>query len=200
MKSLRVTLLAALTLVASASALATEFVPPNDTTGQVWTTNSNDAWADGRGIIFNVSSATDLTSVGVYQDLTNKNLTWTLSDWNSPSTIFASGGGLVSTPGLAWIDFATSVALSVGTSYHLEFSFAGNSNQNFFYNNQNVPWSQGVYTALEGTQGGYADNFVVGAFRVNEGATQSVPDSGSAAAFLGLAFVGLAAAARRNRR
>ena len=159
MKSIYRTLFAALTLAVCASASAVTFVPPNDPVGQVWTTNSNDGWNSGRGITFDVSSATSLTSVGVYQDLTNVNLTWSLSDFNT-STVFASGGGVASTQGLEWIDFATSVNLSFGTLYHLQFFFSGNSAQNFFYNNANLAWSQGGFNMLEGTQANNAGNFV----------------------------------------
>ncbi len=197
MKSIYSTLLSALTLAVCTTASAVTFVPPNDPVGQVWTTNTNDGWGQGRGITFNVSSATSLTSVGVYQDLTNTNLTWTLSDFNT-SNVFASGGSVASTQGLEWIDFATSVNLSFGTLYHLQFFFSGNSNQNFFYNNQNVAWSQSVFNMLEGTQAGWAGNFVVGAFRVNE--QNSVPDSGSTTALLGMALFAVASFARYNRR
>jgi len=183
----------------SASALATTFVPPNDTVGSVWTTNTNDGWAAGRGITFQVASATTITSVGLYEDLTNINLSWKINDFNSQATVFGSGGGLVTTRGLQWIDYSTSLTLLPGTLYQLEFSFNGNGNQNFFYNNNNVLWSQGGFNLLDGTQAGGAGNFVVAAFRVND-STQSVPDSAATVILLGASMLGLASFAKRARR
>ena len=57
--------------IGTVNASVIEFIPPNDLTGAVYTTNNNDMWSGNRGIGFNVSSSQTLSSVGVYQDLTN---------------------------------------------------------------------------------------------------------------------------------
>ena len=116
-----------------------------------------------------------MDSIGVFQDLTAKNLAFEFSEVTTLSgkvtsgqTILASGSVLAATSGLEWIDVSIgSILLEVGKNYHFEFTFTGNSNQNFFYNNQDVPFTQGVFTNIEGTAGGNTNNFVIGAFRVN---------------------------------
>jgi len=175
----------------SVSAATITFVPPNDTSGAISSTNSNDGYSTGRGILFTVDSATTVDSVGIYQDLTNVSLSFDLEIFNG--TNLANGGSTVSTTGLEWIDYGGfEVNLSPGNTYHLEFTFTGNSNQNFFYNNFNVTWSQDGFSALDGTRTNFASNSVVAAFRMN-----AVPDTGSTAALLGAGVAALAFARRR---
>ena len=81
-----------------------------------------------------------------------------------------------------------------GNTYHLEFTFAGNSNQNFYYMNLNQTWSQDGFSTLDGTYNNSASNSLVAAFRVNANA---VSDTGSTAALLGAGVVALAFARRR---
>lgn len=170
---------------------AITFVPPNDPVGQVFSSNANDGYTNGRGILFQVTSGETITSVGLYHDLTGIPLSFVLEQVGGG--VLRSGGSTVTTSGLDWIDYAvTPVTLVPGLTYHLNFSHSGLGNQNFFYNNQNVPWNQGSYVFLEGTQGGAngGGNFVVAAFRINE-AAQAVPDGGTTAALLGLALFGM---------
>lgn len=194
---------AAMVVSAQASAVAIEFVPPNDTTGQVFTTNSNDGWSGSRGIGFQVDSAKTLSSVGLYQDLTNISLSYGVYEISSLSGTFTrlttlrSGSATVSTSGLEWIDFGfADLTLDVAKNYLIDFSFSGNSNQNFFYNNNNIAWAQDGYTGLEGTAGSGFSNFVVAAFRVN---ATTVPEPGTLA-LLGIGLAGAAVARRKKNR
>jgi hypothetical protein len=179
------------------------FVPSNDTTGRVWSWNSNDGWMGARGIGFTVTSQQTISSVGLYQDLTNIDLHYGLYEINALSGSFskvatlASGGSKVTTNGLAWIDYQFGpVTLVQGKDYLIDFSFAGSSNENFFYNNRNVAWNQGAFKALEGTAGLGFGNSVVAAFRVNGiEQTSNVPEPAS----LALIAAGMLALGLRRR-
>lgn len=178
------------------------FVPPNDATGMVYSTNSNDGWWRGRGIAFNVITQETVSSVGVYQDLTNMDLHWGLyvidamGDGFSKTGAIASGSANVTTNGLAWIDFQfPEFVIYDGVNYLIEFSFGGASNQNFFYDNQNLAWNQGVYSALEGTAAQSFGNYVIPAFRVNGAGWTDVPEP----APLALIGAGLLALGARRR-
>ena len=175
------------------SAATITFVPPNDTNGMVVSTNSNDGYGNGRGILFTVDSATTVDSVGIYQDVTEITLSFDLEIYNG--AVLANGGSTESTTGLEWIEYdGFEVNLLPGNTYHLEFTFAGNSNQNFYYMNQNQTWSQDGFSTLDGTYNNSDSNSLVAAFRVNANA---VSDTGSTAALLGVGVVALAFARRR---
>ena len=178
------TLLAVVTLVVTATSQANAafipFIPPNDTVGSVFSTNSNDGYSNGRGIVFQMTANTVINSVGIFQDLTGITLNYKVAQITTVvgqvdvgETILQSGSGTFTTSGLQFIDFGFSnLLLQSGNAYQIQFSFNGSSNQNFFYNNGNVPWTQGAFTSLEGTQNGNTNNFVVPAIRVN---TASAP-------------------------
>ncbi len=180
------------------------FVPPNDQTGQVFTTNRNDGWSLGRGLVFSATQNVLIDSVGLYHDLSGNTLNFQIAQVNSTSglvtsgqTILRSGSSSVTTNGLEWIDFSVApLLLTVGNNYHINFSFQGNGNQNFFYNNGNVAWAQDGLALLDGTTGGDTSNFVVAAFRVN--AVQEVPEPASIAMW-GLGAIGLTCVRRRLR-
>jgi hypothetical protein len=174
-----------------------EFIPPNDETGQVFSTNGNDIWSAGRGLVFEMLSNETIDSLGVYHDLSNINLFYELSQVTSLTgavtsgqTILRSGNALTTTNGLNWIDFGIAdLMLSAGNYYHLEFTFSGNGNQNFFYNNGNAAFSEGSFINIEGTQAGNTSNFVMPALRVNT--TTQVPEPSTLAIFA-LGIMGLA--------
>lgn len=152
------------------------FVPPNDTTGAVSSTNANDGYSGGRGIVFTMTANETINSVGIFQNLTNINVIYQVARVTSVSgggalTLTAplrTGFANVTTSGLQFVDFGfANLSLLTGLTYQINFVFAGNSNQNFFYNNANVAWTQGNFSGLDGTQNNNKTNEVVPAIRVN---------------------------------
>jgi len=188
------------------SAAPITFVPPNDTVGLIFSTNSNDGWSDGRGIVFQATGANTISSVGLLENLTAITLNYAIYQTTSASgdvrtgqTPLRSGGGSTTTSGLQFVDFSFApLALTIGNFYHIEFTFNGSGNQNFFYNNNNATWSQDGYSLLDGTQNGNTSNFVVAAFRIDGGGS-SVPEPGTV--MLTLSGLGLVAfrARKANR-
>ena len=188
----------------AAHAVSVEFVPPNDPTGFV-TGASNNGWDAGRGIGFTVTDDLLVSSVGVLHDLTDIDLAWSLSEIDTLTGIYsvietlASGSSVTSTEGLAWIDRSFSaVTLVAGSNYLIEFSFEGAANQNFFYDNGNVAWTQGAFAGLEGTQSGTFENFVTAAFRIGASAAPAAVPAPAAAPLLVAALGGLAMIRRRR--
>jgi hypothetical protein len=187
-----------------AAAAPIAFTPTNDTTGAVYTNNANEGWDNHRGIGFSVSSTQTLSSAGAWLDLTNTDLTFAVYEISSPQDVFfrnkllASGGSTVSTNGLQWIDYGFApLTLNAGTNYLIEFSFNGPSNQSFYFNNQNLAWSQGAFTGLEGSLGDDFYNSTVAAFRINALVLAGdVPEPAS----LALMGAGMLALGLRRRR
>jgi hypothetical protein len=210
---------AALVAVCASLALAvTEFVPPNDPAGPVFTTHSNDGRGVGRGSGFQVSSAQPISSaissaicpaicpVGLFQDLTGIDLCFGLSEISAPAGAFSrdatlrTGGSNVTASGLEWVCSAVApLTVSPGPNCLIEFAFNGALNHNFFYDNASLAWAQGPWTDPEGTQADGLSNFVGAAFRVDDAIPPPVPVPAS----LPLAVSGLAIVAglglRRRR-
>src|SRR5688572_14247895 len=84
-----------------------------------------------------------LNSVAVLHDLNSRLLFYRLAavrrvadSVSEGQIILRSGSSIVSTSGLDWITFGFApLALLTGQGYHIEFSFDGNANGNFFHNN-----------------------------------------------------------------
>ncbi len=189
----------------SANAAITEFIPPNDTTGFVGSTNTNDGWFEGRGLVFKMNTTETIDSIGLFNDLTNINLSYELAQVSSVSgdvtvgqTILSSGSQLISTTGLEWIDFGiANTLLSAGNFYHFEFTFTGNGNQNFYYNNNNVSFSQSNFTLIDGTNGGSAGNTAMPALRLNTVSSVPVP---AAAWLFGSGLIGLIGTRKKSSK
>lgn len=188
---------------AAASATPIEFTPPNDGIGAEYSA-ANDSWWMGRGITFGVTSRQAVSSVGLWHDLSGVDLNFSLYEISTSAvtltrlTLLAGGGSTVDTDGRAWIDYELGgLVLDPGKEYLLEFAFQGEANSNFYYDNQNMLWTQGAFTGLDGTLGNELGNFVVAALRIDaEAVAAEVPEPGS----LLLTAVGLAALVRRRRR
>ena len=160
--------------VGATTTVTVEFVPPNDPSGAITSTNSNDGYFLGRGVVFEMSSDQTLSEVGILADLTNVDLSYEVAQTlvstgavTPGQTVLRSGSQTVTTNGLEWVDFSfPELVLEAGNSYHIEFSHAGSGNQNFFYFNQNVTFSQSSFDLLDGTQFGNTENFFMPAIRV----------------------------------
>lgn len=200
-------LVASATLVAaSAPAAATvNFIPPSDPVGHVYSINGNDGYSASRGVVFTPTSNFALTGVGIYQDLTNVTLNFTVENATSPSgftgpgTILRSGSVVANTTGLQFIDFAfASLNLAAGSYYNVNFSFSGSSNQNFFYDQSGAqPYAQAGFAGIDGTQGYDTENTVIPGIRLNGTAGAVVPEPASwALMVLGFGLVGVAARRR----
>lgn len=186
---LSITAVAAVCMSAAANAQFVAFVPPNDTTGQVYSTNFNDAYSGGRGINFLMSGSDTIDGVGLYANLTNVTLNWQVGSLTSQgggglngATVLRSGSSAVTTSGLQFVDFSFApLSLTNGGLYYIMFTHSGLANQNFFYNNQNVGWAQGPYSQIDGFAPGAGGqgNFVASAIRVHEAGVQAVPEPGA---------------------
>jgi len=174
--SLAVATLALLSIAACAHAQIT-FVPPNDPTGAVFTTNANDSWNGSRGVVFQATSPTTFNSISLYQDLTGITVNYEIDQTTSASgnigpgkTVLRSGSGVFTTAGLQFITFPIApLTLTSGNFYQVRFDFAGNSNQNFFYNNNNVVFSQPGFSQIDGTQGDDTTNSVMPRIQLGSG-------------------------------
>jgi hypothetical protein len=197
--------------LAGAASAQTVFIPPNDIVGHVFSSNSNDGWASSRGVVFQVGSTQTLTSIGLFQDLTGVTVNYEVDQTTSASgdlsvgkVILRSGSGTFTTSGLQFITFAIApLTLAAGNFYQIRFQFNTSSNQNFFYDNQNIPFSQPGFTQVDGTQGDDTSNTVMPSIEFNGTASAAAVTAVPALSPLGLALLGLllsAAALVRFRR
>lgn len=184
---------------------AVEFVPPSDTVGQVWSTNGNDGYSTSRGVVFVATSNFNLTSVGLYHDITNVSLSYTLSTAPSTSgfvgggTLLRSGTQIATTTGLEFVDFNVApLTLQAGSAYYLAFGHFGAANQNFFYDQSGAePYAQAGFSNIDGTQANHTGNFVIARIRLNGSA--GVPEPAAWAMMLaGFGLVGGAMRAPRR--
>lgn len=190
----------------SASAADTIFVPPSDTVGSVFTTNSNDGYSGGRGVVFAPTADYLLQSVAIFQDLTNIDLSYSLSIATASTgfvgggTVISSGTQNVTTSGLEFISFNTGpTLLSAGTDYLLSFSFDGASNQNFFFDQRGAqPYDQAGFSGIDGTSDGNTGNFVLAQIRLSDSAG-AVPEPATWA-FMIFGFGAIGGAMRRQRK
>lgn len=180
--------------VASA-ALITFDNQPNDPTGMVFSTNSNDGWNDGRGMQFGLSTNTSIDSFGVLQDISLQSgisLAFEIFDVTNNVILRSGSSGVVGTNGLEFIDvFFAPLQLLAGNIYHMEFTFDGLSNQNFFHDERGaLTYNDGPFINIDSTIDGpgSVSNFVLAQFRTNTSTGQTpIPEPG----ILALIIVGL---------
>jgi len=203
----------ALWSIAAGARAQIAFVPPNDSTGSVLSTNSNDFWGVSRGVVFQATTTQTIDSVSLYQDLTGVRVnfeidqtTGAFGNIGTGKTVLRSGGHTFTTSGLQFITFTFApLQLTAGSFYHVRFTFAGNSNQNFFYNNNNVAFGQPGFAQIDGTEADDTSNAVmpsiqIGALSAAPGPTVSIPAlSPMLLAALALLLAGASALALRRR-
>jgi hypothetical protein len=182
-KFLRLAILAGLGLPLSAITVNL-FPPPNDPVGGVGS-SGNDFWIAGRGVVFQALANMSIDSVGVYQNLTNQFLqfevfqvTGVTGNVFAGQVLLRNGSRVVTTSGLEFIDFAIApLALAGGSFYEIEFLFNGPSNANYYYVNNNLPFTVSNFGSLDGTMGEDTSNLALPAIRVNLGsAAPGVPE------------------------
>lgn len=151
---------------------------PNDTVGSVFTTDDNDGWNTGRGMRFDMTANTVIESFGVLQDLTGIDMNFEIFDVTNNAVLRSGSTGAVTTTGLEFVDVSfAALTLVAGNTYHMEFDFTGDSNQNFFHDEGGSPaYTEGAFTNINGTSGGInsTSNTVIALFRVN-GVDAAVP-------------------------
>ena len=198
-----------ITLVGRADASVITFVPPNDVSGSVFTTNDNDGWDAGRGVVFTVLNDVTIDSIGLFNDFTGINLSYEIAQVPVTSgtltlgqTVLRSGSAVVSTNGLEWTDFGIApLTLVSGNNYHIEFTFSGNANQNFYFNNANSVFSLGDFAQIDGTREGNTSNSVMPGIRINTFDNSAVPEPSSIVLFgLCACFAGGGVVLQRRRK
>ena len=194
--------LAAGVMLAGAPALAdtVTFIPGSDGTGQVFSTNSNDGYAAGRGVMFRATANFLLSDVAIYQNLQGKQLTFSLINATAGGTLVWSGSQMVTTEGLEFIHFAlpTPVTLNAGEMYYLDFAFEGPSLQNFYYNEGVSPsYSAAGFDSINGALDGDTGNTVIPRIELN-GEPGAIPEPATWALLI-VGFGGAGAMLRRRR-
>jgi len=127
-------------------------------------------------------------------------------DSRQPILIVRAGARTITTSGLELIPFAFEpLQLVAGNSYHIQFSFNGPGNQNFFHNNcasfqaddpntcigGQVRYSVGPFANIDGTAGGQTRNFVQPEVMVEVAEVAPVPEPATIVLFAtGLALAG----------
>jgi hypothetical protein len=162
---------AASAMLACSPAMASSvmFIPNGNSLGQVFTTDTNDGYASGRGVMFRATANFVLTDVAIYQNLQGKQLNFKLKNLSGGTTLW-EGSQTVTTNGLEFIHFVlpTAITLEEGQSYFLDFGFEGASLENFFYNEGQVPsYSVPGFDWINGTLGGDPVNTVIPRIELN---------------------------------
>jgi PEP-CTERM motif-containing protein len=204
--------------VADVTADPIRFIPATDPDGRVYSINENDGWGDGRGVVLTARRPVVLSSVSLFHDLTGLDLAYEVTAVGGSEgrvtdgqTILRAGARTITTSGLEFIPFAFEpLQLVAGNSYHIEFSFNGSGNQNFFHNNcasfsaddpntcfgGQVPYSVGPFANVDGTHIGKTENFVQPAVMVEVAEVAPVPEPATIVLF----GTGVAAATARRLR
>jgi hypothetical protein len=153
----------------------------------LFTTNSNDGYNPGRGVVIQDNSPITITAVGLFTQppASGFNPTWTI--WQTTSYPSSNVNNILLetvTPGtqgvnggLAYYDttLTTPITLVPGNLYHFQISYVESAQQNWFYNfnlgNNNI----GAVSVLDGTLGGDDSNTVMPGMRLQLSAAVPEP-------------------------
>jgi hypothetical protein len=144
---------------------------------QLFTTNFNDIYSGGRGVVVQTNSAITVTGVGLFTEPPVGGFTPTWTVWqttNYPSSnvnnvlLETVSPGLLANAGLAYYDTAltTPITLVPGNLYHFQISYAEAAQQNWFYNFNEGNVNIGPVSVLDGTAGGDDSNTVMPGMRL----------------------------------
>ncbi|GLS04886.1 hypothetical protein GCM10007860_20340 [Chitiniphilus shinanonensis] len=181
-----------------------EFVPPGAVV--LTTHNSNDSWAQGRGVLFSPTANLTIDAIGVFQQLRPGTLGLALSRVHvdngliyQDETLWQGSVASADASALSWLDLTLpETSLLAGSLYHVQFSYFGRPYTNFFYDNQNQPFSQGHFTRIDGTEGKGTANYVMPAVRLNVANVSPVPEPATYA-LIGLGLLGVMRARRTSK-
>lgn len=190
----------AITLISAGTGQAkagyVRFVPPNDSTG-FWYTNSHDNGPIGRGVVFQMSADTTIDSVGTVPDVMGGQRSLQITDVTSLGPELRTGQTIlrsVSTGSFTnpkWINFPIApLLLQKGHDYHIEFIQTPGTLE-FFYRNDNVRFSVGNFTAVDGTYVGFTYNSFMPAIEVHIQDGPAVAPEPSSVVLAGIAALSL---------
>lgn len=184
MKFLRRFMLFLAMLTATPAFAIVEFIPPSDPVGYVEPRHHDNAgYLYRRGVVFMPTEDFRLTSVGLYQDVTNLLLTYGLDLVPSATGFVGDGVSLRNdwrtfyTSGFEYSDFVVDpITLEAGKIYYLWFAHADNANRNLFHDTGGEPFSLPGFTDIIGAHvditGGYLP-------RIRLNAPVGVPEPGT---------------------
>ncbi len=167
----------------------------------LFTTNSNDGYNDGRGAVFSANTNFTLNTVGLTNNFSaGTSVTYELYQVISTSGDVLTGSTLLgsttfNTTALGLVSHTASIgALSIvsGNDYLVRAIFTDVALENWFYNydqNFDAPVNLGDVTLIDGTQNGDTSNTVLPEFTLNVPAPSSV---------FGLGLAGLVVTRRRR--
>ncbi len=171
---------------------------------QFFSGNTNNGYSTGRGTVFTANSNLTVTGAGLWTNPVGSFLmTWNLYQTTTypgavNNVLLATTTVTPADTGLGFYDatFGSPVALTAGNRYHIEVTYAGAAEGNFFYNFDLGSVNLGSVTVEDGTRTGSTTNTVMPLIRLNSGSS-SAPEPGTLA-LLALGIVGGVVAKRRK--
>ncbi|RJP32192.1 MAG: hypothetical protein C4547_14315 [Phycisphaerales bacterium] len=140
-----------------------------------YTSNSNDGYSTGRGMVFTAQESFELTGLGLYTKAESTPLNATLEVYKivvtrgnvlAGATLVGKGTGPLRGP-LEYhnVDLDAAVNIEDGASYLVRFLYPEAAQENWFYDFDPVrfgdpPVDLGLVLLIDGTQGGNTGNFV----------------------------------------